>query len=200
MVRNYSAKSLIDHFSGLRDPRQGWKVVYPLLEITLLDPMCDAGGRGHVRRCPPLVGVRRSTLYAPRLMLAFNRNILSQDTLNNVINALDPAMDSNCFGSCVEILREDEPDIVTLCGKVSRRARRGDVYLLHVVSVWATQQRLALGQQAVDQVQRDRGDPLAARTASRRRHRHLCHHWCDRAPHQYRRGNPGQGCRRSLSW
>ena len=31
-----SSVSLLDHFSALKDPRQSWKVVYPLPEIMLL--------------------------------------------------------------------------------------------------------------------------------------------------------------------
>ncbi len=31
-----SCNTLLDHFSALEDPRQAWKVVYPLPEIMLL--------------------------------------------------------------------------------------------------------------------------------------------------------------------
>ena len=31
-----SNRSLLDHFSALRDPREGWRVLYPLPEILLL--------------------------------------------------------------------------------------------------------------------------------------------------------------------
>ena len=30
------SKNILDHFSGLEDPRQSWKVVYPLSEILLI--------------------------------------------------------------------------------------------------------------------------------------------------------------------
>ncbi len=30
------ARSLLDHFSALKDPRQAWRVIYPLPEILLL--------------------------------------------------------------------------------------------------------------------------------------------------------------------
>ena len=30
------SRSLLDHFSALEDPRQGWRVLYPLPEILLL--------------------------------------------------------------------------------------------------------------------------------------------------------------------
>src|SRR6185312_4824903 len=36
MAEEASKRSLIDHFSALEDPRQAWKVIYPLPEIMLL--------------------------------------------------------------------------------------------------------------------------------------------------------------------
>jgi hypothetical protein len=54
-----------------------------------------------------------------------------------------------CFTAWVEGLREDAQDIVAVDGKTSRRARRAEHHPLHVVTAWATRQRLVLGQQAV---------------------------------------------------
>jgi len=82
-------------------------------------------------------------------MLPFRRGIPLHDVLNDVMNALDPALSCACFTAWVEGLREDEPDIVALDGKMSRRARHGQDHPLHVVSVWAIRPRLMLGQQAV---------------------------------------------------
>lgn len=50
----------------------------------------------------------------------------------------------------METLRDAEPDIVAIDGKTSRRARRGAAHPLHLVSAWASRQRLVLGQEAVD--------------------------------------------------
>jgi len=36
MYRPQSSSPLLDHFSALSDPRQGWRVIYPLPEILLL--------------------------------------------------------------------------------------------------------------------------------------------------------------------
>ena len=36
MSKARTTVSLIDHFSALKDPRQSWRVVYPLREILLL--------------------------------------------------------------------------------------------------------------------------------------------------------------------
>jgi len=139
-------KALLDHFSSLEDPRQSWKVVYPLAEIMLL-VLCGTLSMGE-----NFVEIRRwgrEKLSFLRTMLPFARGIPSHDTLNDVLNALDPALFSDCFTAWVDGLRESEPDIVAVDGKSSRRARRADAHPLHVVSAWASRQRLVLGQEPV---------------------------------------------------
>ena len=67
-------------------------------------------------------------------------------------NALDPELFKACFANGVEGLRDDDPDIVAIDGKTSRRshARRRGRGPLHMVSAWASRQRLVLGQEAVE--------------------------------------------------
>ena len=146
MAAEAAKRSLIDHFSALEDPRQAGKVIYPLAEIMLLVLCATLAG------ADTFVDVRlwgRKKLAFLRTMLPFGHGIPSHDTLNDVMNALDPALFAECFGAWVEGLREAEPDIVAVDGKSSRRARRGAAHPLHVVSAWASRQRLVLGQEAV---------------------------------------------------
>lgn len=141
-----SGKALVEHFSALEDPRQSWKVVYPLPEIMLL-VLCAT-----LASAEDFVEIRRwgrEKLEFLRTMLPFRHGIPSHDTLNDVLNALDPGLFSACFAAWVEALRETEPDIVAIDGKSSRRARAKGGHPLHVVSAWATRQRLVLGQEAV---------------------------------------------------
>ncbi len=138
--------ALLDHFSALDDPRQPGKVLYPLPEIMLLVLCATLSG------AEDFVEMRfwgRKKVAFLRTMLPFKHGIPSHDTLNDVMNALDPELFSACFTAWVEGVREDAPDIVALDGKTSRRARRGEEHPLHVVSAWAARQRLVLGQQAV---------------------------------------------------
>lgn len=137
---------LLEHFSALDDPRQPGKVIYPLPEIMLV-VLCAtlAGAEDFVEM--RLWG--RTKLAFLRTMLPFKRGIPSHDTLNDVMNALDPDLFCACFTAWVDGLREDEPDIVAVDGKTSRRARSGDAHPLHMVSAWAARQRLVLGQQAI---------------------------------------------------
>ena len=140
--------SLLDHFSALKDPRQAWKVVYPLPEILLLVLAATLAG------ADDFVEVRlwgRQHLVFLRRFLPFQRGIPSHDTLGDVLNALDPELFKRCFVAWVDGLRETEPDVVAIDGKTSRRchARSKGRDPLHLVSAWASRQRLVLGQEAV---------------------------------------------------
>src|SRR5689334_3362101 len=140
--------SLLDRFAALEDPRQTAKVLYPLPEILLLllcgtlagaDDFVEIGLWGDER----LAFLRR--------FLPFRRGVPSHDTLREVVAALDPALFKACFTSWVEGLCATEPDIVAIDGKTSRRthARSKGREPLHLLSAWATRQRLVLGQEAV---------------------------------------------------
>lgn len=142
-----SGKALLDQFSSLDDPRQGWKVVYPLPEI-LLSVLCAT-----MAGAEDFVEVERwanRKLEFLRRFLPFSRGIPSHDTLNDVLNALPADAFSACFVSWVESLRDGDPEIVAIDGKTSRRAhnRGKGQNPLHLVSAWASRQRLVLGQQA----------------------------------------------------
>lgn len=88
-----------------------------------------------------------------RTFLAYERGIASHDALNDLVNALDPELFKACFGSWVATLRDEDPDIIAIDGKTSRRThnRARGREPLHLVSAWAARQRLVLGQQASDE-------------------------------------------------
>ena len=139
--------SLLEHFSALEDPRQSWKVVYPLPEVLLLVLCATLGG---AEDFVEVVRWGRSKLEFLRRFLPFAHGVPSHDTLCDVVSALDPELFRGAFAAWVEDLRESEPDIVAIDGKTSRRSHdrakgRGP---LHLVSAWASRQRLVLGQQA----------------------------------------------------
>jgi predicted transposase YbfD/YdcC len=143
-------KALLDQFSALEDPRQAWKVVYPLPEVLLCVLCATMAG------ADDFVEIERwatKKLDFLRRFLPFEDGVASHDTLNDVINALPGEAFSECFVTWVESLREDDPDIVAIDGKTSRRAhnRSQGKNPLHLVSAWASRQRLVLGQQACEE-------------------------------------------------
>jgi predicted transposase YbfD/YdcC len=143
------SRAILDHFSGLSDPRQSWRVVYPLPEIMLLVLCATLSGMEDFVEIRLWGDERLGFL---RRFLPFERGLPSHDTLNDVINALDPDLFKACFASWVEALRDGDPDVIAIDGKTSRRshARGLGREPLHMVSAWAARQRLVLGQQATD--------------------------------------------------
>ena len=148
MSQASGSRSLLDHFSTLADPRQQWRVVYPLPEILLLVLCATLSGM------EDFVEIRlwgQERLNFLRRFLPYERGIASHDTLGDVINALDPELFKQCFLDWVAGLRDGAPEVIAIDGKTSRRshARSQGREPLHLVSAWASRQRLVLGQEAV---------------------------------------------------
>ncbi len=93
-----------------------------------------------------------------RRFLPFANGIPSHDTLNDIINAIDGELFAACFTQWVASLggvaatSDAGPEVVAIDGKTSRRThdRAQDRNPLHLVSAWASGQRLVLGQQACE--------------------------------------------------
>jgi predicted transposase YbfD/YdcC len=143
------SSAILDHFSVLSDPRQNWRVIYPLHEILLLVLCATLSGMDDFVEIR-LWGEQRLDFL--RRFLPYERGLPAHDTLNDVINALDGELFKTCFTNWVDALRDGEPDIIAVDGKTSRRshARGQGRAPLHLVSAWATRQRLVLGQEATD--------------------------------------------------
>jgi hypothetical protein len=143
-----AALALLDRFAALEDPRQQAKVLYPLPEILLLLLCATLAGADDLAEIGLWGGEHLPLL---RRLLPCRHGVPSHDTLGAVLAALDPELFKACFTSWVEGLREAEADLVAVDGKTSRRthARGKGREPLHLVSAWATRQRLVLGQEAV---------------------------------------------------
>jgi predicted transposase YbfD/YdcC len=124
-------------------------VLYRLDEIMLVVLSgCLAGADNFVE----MAGWARLNLEALRQIRPFARGVPSHDTLNDVVNALDPGTFEECFLSWIGAIRPDAPDLIAIDGKTSRRtgnARTGQ-RPLHTLSAYAREQRLVLAQEIVD--------------------------------------------------
>jgi predicted transposase YbfD/YdcC len=151
---------VLEYFSGLKDPRQSGKVLYPLEEIMLL-VLCGqlAGADGFVETAR----WGAMNLDFLRRFRPFVYGVPSHDALSDLFNALDAEAFRDAFIAFAQSLRTAgavdpgadhgaTPEIVAVDGKTSRRT--GDKAkgraALHLVSAWATEHRIVLGQEAVD--------------------------------------------------
>lgn len=151
-VSTFSAKPrlrlLLDHFSQIEDTRQAWKVAYPLSEVLFL-VVC-----GTIANCDDyddIVDWGNAHLSFLQGFAEFHHGIPCADWLRTVMNRIDPELFRTCFSSWVAACWPDKLDLVAIDGKTSRRShnRKTGQKALHLVSAFATNSRLVLGQEAV---------------------------------------------------
>ena len=144
---------LIEHFSELEDPRCPGKVEHRLIDILVI-AVCAVIACAESWEDIALYG--RSKLAWLRQFLALPNGIPSHDTFRRVFMRIDPDAFEVNFTAWVRALATPlppgEPEVVALDGKTLRRSfdRGHDLAALHVVSAWASEQRLVLGQRRVD--------------------------------------------------
>ena len=139
---------MLDHFARVGDPREACKVKYPLGEVLFLvtcasvagcddyDEIADWG----VDHLDFLKGYGEFFFGTPK-----------EDWLRVVLNRIDPVLFEACFMAWAKTLRPDAPDLIALDGKTVRRSADEGRGLgpIHLVSAWASTQRLVLAQEAV---------------------------------------------------
>jgi predicted transposase YbfD/YdcC len=144
---------LVEHFSELEDPRCPGKVEHRLIDILVI-AVCAVIACAESWEDIALYG--RSKLAWFRQFLALPNGIPSHDTFRRVFMLIDPDAFEVCFTAWVSALaipaQLGQPEVVAIDGKTLRRSfdRSRDLAALHVVSAWASDQRLVLGQRRVD--------------------------------------------------
>ncbi len=140
-------RSLLDHFSAVPDPRQAWRVAHPLPEMLLL-VVC--GTIASNDDYDDIVDWGEAHLSFLRRFSAFHFGLPCADWLRTLMNRIDPDLFSACFLSWVREWWPEVPDLIALDGKTSRRShdRKAGSKALHLVSAFATNERLVLGQEA----------------------------------------------------
>lgn len=142
--------SLRDHFAALTDPRVERTRRHELLDvvtIAICAVICGADSWVDIE----LFG--RSKEAWLRTLLALPNGIPSHDTFGRVFAALDPQQFEGCFLSWVQsVVQRTRGEVIAFDGKTLRRShdRAAGKGALQMVSAWATENRLVLGQVAVD--------------------------------------------------
>jgi len=138
--------SLIDIFVGVADPRHPHMVQHPLPDVLT------------IAACGVLVGAdtfEEIELWAQekedwlRRYLSLPNGIPSHDTFARVFGLIDPQQFEAAFRRWVaSVLPGLSPQVVALDGKTSRRSAKAGEAALHLVSAFAVEAGVILGQQA----------------------------------------------------
>jgi predicted transposase YbfD/YdcC len=141
--------SFQDHIGRLEDPRESYKITYPLEEILLL-VLCAV-----IAGCETFVDIAlygRSKLDFLRTLDAFRNGTPSHDVLSGLFRRLDAEAFADVFRDWAQGLSEGLnaglPGVVAIDGKTARGSRKKGGDALHLISAWACDAKLVLGQRA----------------------------------------------------
>jgi len=143
-----SLAKLLDHFAEIEDPREPWRVMHPLPEVFLV-LVC-----GTIADCDDFEGISdwaNEHLSFLRRFSEFYHGVPGPRWLNILLNRVGPETFARAFQDWAQSLRADAPDLVALDGKTLRGShdRPHGQSPLHLVSAFATREKLVLGQEAV---------------------------------------------------
>ena len=138
-----------DHFADLTDPRRR-KVVYPLINIVAIAICAVIAGADDFVSIAEWGRQKRDWLSK---ILDLSSGIPSHDRFNAVFAALKPAEFEKCLVSWITALHElTAGQVVAIDGKTLRHSfdKATGKSAIHMVSAWATDNHISLGQVVVD--------------------------------------------------
>ena len=142
-------KSLVAHLSIITDPRVNRTKDHALIDILVI-AICGLLCRAETFNDLEDFGRAKQDWF--KTFLALPNGIPSHDTFNRVFSALDPKQFLEAFINWTQSLRQAVPDeIVAMDGKALRRALTADKNPKYIVSAWAEENGLVLGQLKVDE-------------------------------------------------
>jgi predicted transposase YbfD/YdcC len=152
--------SILQHFTDLPDPRREQGRIHRLDEIVFIATCAVLCGADSWEQ---IADYAHSKIDWIKTFLALPGGIPSHDTFRRAFCLLDPLASQKCFYAWITALMRrqgltpvatDPPELrpIAIDGKAQRgSARRGVGHsALHVVSAWAVENRLTLGQVATD--------------------------------------------------
>jgi predicted transposase YbfD/YdcC len=143
--------SILCCFSSLKDPRINRRKRHLLLDIVAIALCAVIAGANNWQQIEQFAHTRRDWL---KTFLSLPNGIPSHDTLERLFARLSPAAFQRCLlGWLAALAKELGVKHFALDGKVLRNSgsKARDLGPLHLVSVWATEVHLSLGQVAVDE-------------------------------------------------
>jgi predicted transposase YbfD/YdcC len=142
--------AIMDHFANLPDPRIDRAKRHSLMDvltISLCAVICGADSFTDMET----FGQAKYEWFVTFLELP--NGIPSHDTFARIFSRIDPQGFSECFLAWISAIQEKTDGVIAFDGKTLRRSfdKASCQSALHMVSAWASQNSMVLGQIAVDE-------------------------------------------------
>lgn len=144
-------RTLLEFLNDIPDPRRGNGIRHKFEEILIIAILAILSDCRTYTDMATFAEVREEWL---RGFLELPGGIPSHDTFGDVLAVLNPKALHEAFRQWVETIREHiSKEIIAVDGKTVRRSKdpTNDKRPLHVVSAWANENQLVLGQLAMDE-------------------------------------------------
>jgi len=141
--------NFLDDFESIKDPRLDRNKRYTISEIllvTFLAVICGAEGWQDVKN------YGKAKIDYLKHYLDYQNGIPSDDTVRRFFRAIDSDSFKQIFCKWVSSLANVvDAKVIAIDGKSSRRSHDGDEKMLHMISAFATEARIVLGQEKVSE-------------------------------------------------
>jgi predicted transposase YbfD/YdcC len=138
-----------DFFEKVDDPRKNnWLCKYDLHEVLIISIAAVLGGCDDFFSIAVFAEAKEEWF---REFLELKHGIPSHDTFNRIFNLINPEQFSHAFSLWVESIRVKIPyEIVSIDGKTMRGSRDLNTSPIHIVSAFASENEVILGQVATE--------------------------------------------------
>lgn len=139
------------YFEEIEDTRQQWKIKYNLLEVIVMVVIAVTAGAEHWNEiamyCKGKVGIFRE-----RYGLKLENGVPTDDTFQRIFAIINPEQLEKCFRNWVKAeFSVAENEIISIDGKTLRGSRDDNYNHIHMISAWANEAGIVLGQMRVDE-------------------------------------------------
>ena len=145
-----ATNKLLATFGQIDDPRRDLGKEHELSDILLIgiiSVICGANSWNEMEQ----YGIEKEGFL--KTFLVLGNGIPSHDTFNRVFSAINPKQFESCFINWVqELANLNDKEVVAIDGKTIRGAKsKGKKSPYHIVSAWASEQNIVLGQVKTDE-------------------------------------------------
>ena len=141
--------NFLENFENIEDPRSTRNQLYTVSEIllvTLCAVICGADGWTDVEN------YGKSKIDYLRAYLEYANGVPSDDTIRRFYRYVNPTEFEKLFREWVEHLaKKTDSMVIAIDGKSSRHSFDGEGNMLHMISAFATEARIVLGQEKVSE-------------------------------------------------
>lgn len=138
------------YFEEIEDRRQQWKIKYNLLEVIVMTIIAVTAGAEHWNEIA-MYCKSKVEMFRKKFHLVLENGVPTDDTFQRIFAIIDPEQLEKCFVNWVKSTFEPEKnEVVSLDGKTICGSRMNDYSFIHMVSAWANQTGIVLGQMRVD--------------------------------------------------